>query len=67
MFPATWGVSSRWGQPHRELSGGRGSVGSEMSLKDSDAHDALVEVRSDEPYYALVTAELGAVAAAGRE
>ena len=40
----------------------RGSVGSEMSLKDSDAHDALVEVRSDEPYYALVTAELGAVA-----
>lgn len=40
----------------------RGSVGSEMSLKNSDAPDALVAVRSDEPYYALVTAELGAVA-----
>ena len=40
----------------------RGSVGSEMSLKNSDAADALVPVRSDEPYYALVAAELGAVA-----
>lgn len=40
----------------------RGSVGSEMSLKNSDAKDALVTVRSDEPYYALITAELGAVA-----
>ena len=40
----------------------RGSVGSEMALRDSDAANALVPVRSDEPYYALITAELGAVA-----
>ena len=40
----------------------RGSVGSEMALRDSDASQALVPVRSDEPYYALITAELGAVA-----
>ena len=40
----------------------RGSVGSEMALKNSDAADALVAVRSDEPCYTLVAAELGAVA-----
>ena len=40
----------------------RGSVGSEMALRDSDASNALVAVHSDEPYYALITAELGAVA-----
>ena len=40
----------------------RGAVGSEMSLKNSDAQDALVSVRSDEPYYALVSVELGAAA-----
>lgn len=40
----------------------RGSIGSEMALRDSDAPDALVAVRSDEPYYALVAVELGSVA-----
>ena len=40
----------------------RGSVGSEMALRDSDASQALVSVRSDEPYYALIAVELGAVA-----
>ena len=40
----------------------RGSVGSEMSLRDSDASQALVPTRSDEPYYALIAVELGAVA-----
>ena len=40
----------------------RGSVGSEMSLRDSDASSALVSVHAGEPYYALITAELGAVA-----
>ena len=40
----------------------RGSVGSEMALKNSDATSALVAVKSDEPYYTLITAELGAVA-----
>lgn len=40
----------------------RGIVGSEMALRDSDAPEALVPVRSDEPYYALISAELGAVA-----
>lgn len=40
----------------------RGTVGSEMALRDSDASQALVSVKSGEPYYALITAELGAVA-----
>lgn len=40
----------------------RGSVGSEMSLKGSNASDVLVPVRSDESYYVLVSVELGAVA-----
>lgn len=40
----------------------RGSVGSEIALRDSDAASALVSVRSDEPYYLLLAAELGAVA-----
>ena len=41
----------------------RGSIGSEMALRDSDASQALVSVHSDEPYYALVATDLGAVAA----
>lgn len=41
----------------------RGLVGSQMALQDSDAADALVPVRSDEPYYALISVELGAAAA----
>lgn len=40
----------------------RGSVGSAMALRDSDAAQSLVSVKSDEPYYALVAVELGAVA-----
>ena len=40
----------------------RGTIGSEMALRDSDASQALVSVHSDEPYYALVSAELGSVA-----
>lgn len=40
----------------------RGHIGSQMALQDSDAADALVPVRSDEPYYALVAVELGAAA-----
>lgn len=40
----------------------RGTVGSGFSLKNSNAGEALVQVKSTEPYYALVTAELGAVA-----
>lgn len=40
----------------------RGSIGSQMALRDSDAASALVPVRSDEPYYALVAVELGAAA-----
>ena len=40
----------------------RGSIGSEMALRDSDASNALVPVHSDEPYYALVAVELGSVA-----
>lgn len=40
----------------------RGSIGSELALRDSDASQALVSVHSDEPYYALVAADLGAVA-----
>ena len=40
----------------------RNVVGGELSLKDSNAKDALVSVKSGEPYYVLVTAELGAVA-----
>lgn len=40
----------------------RGSVGSSMALKDSDAADALKFAPSGEPYYVLISAELGAVA-----
>ncbi len=40
----------------------RGTVGSEMALRDSDASQALVSVRSEEPYYALIAVELGAAA-----
>ncbi len=40
----------------------RGSVGSSMALRDSNAAEALVSVRSDEPYYALIAVDLGAVA-----
>lgn len=40
----------------------RGSLVSEMALRDSDAADALVQVHSDEPYYLLIAAELGSVA-----
>lgn len=40
----------------------RGSLVSEMSLRDSDAADALVQKHSDEPYYLLIAAELGSVA-----
>ena len=40
----------------------RGTVGSELALRDSDASNALVSVRSEEPYYALIAVELGAVA-----
>ena len=40
----------------------RGSLVSEMSLRDSDASDALVQKHSDEPYYLLIAAELGSVA-----
>lgn len=40
----------------------RGTVGSEMALKNSNAADALVPAKADEPYYMLITAELGAVA-----
>ena len=40
----------------------RGSVGSQLSLRDSDASSALVAVRAEEPYYAVITAELGATA-----
>ena len=39
-----------------------GSIGSSMALRDSDARDALSAPKSGEPYYVLVTAELGAVA-----
>lgn len=37
-------------------------VGGEMTLRDSNAAEALVPVKSEEPSYVLVTAELGAVA-----
>lgn len=40
----------------------RSVVGSQMALRDSDAPSALVSVKSDEPYYALIAVELGAVA-----
>lgn len=40
----------------------RGSLGSGIALRDSDASQALVSVHSDEPYYALIAVELGAVA-----
>lgn len=40
----------------------RGAVGGALSLKGSDASDALVAVKTGEPSYALVTVELGAVA-----
>ena len=40
----------------------RGVLGGELTLRDSDAKDALVAVKSSEPSYTLVTVELGAVA-----
>lgn len=40
----------------------RGVVGGAISLKDSDAKDALVAVRSNEPTYIMVSVELGATA-----
>ncbi|MBE6472476.1 MAG: LytR family transcriptional regulator [Coriobacteriaceae bacterium] len=40
----------------------RSSIGSVFALKDSNAGEALVQVESTDPYYALVTADLGAVA-----
>ena len=40
----------------------RGSVGSAMALRDSDATQSLVAVKSEEPYYVLAAVELGAVA-----
>ena len=41
----------------------RGTVGGELALKDSNASEALVAVRSDKPSFVLLTAELGSVAA----
>ena len=40
----------------------RGTVGSEMALKHSNAGDALVAPKSDEAHYTLISAELGAAA-----
>jgi len=40
----------------------RNVVGGELSLKDSNAKDSLVPVKTGEPYYTLVSAEMGAVA-----
>lgn len=40
----------------------RNVVGGELSLKDSNAKEALVPVKTGEPSYVLITAELGAVA-----
>ena len=40
----------------------RGSIGSSLELKGSDAKNALAATRSDEPYYALIAVDLGAVA-----
>lgn len=40
----------------------RGTIGSELALKDSDAASQLVAVKSTDPYYVVITAELGAVA-----
>ena len=40
----------------------RGVVGGALSLKDSDARDALVAVKAGEPSYVLFSVELGAVA-----
>jgi len=41
----------------------RNVVGGEMALKNSNAPEALVSVKSGEPSYLLMTAELGAAAA----
>lgn len=41
----------------------RGSVGSSMALRDSTAAEALTAPAGSEPYYVLISAELGAVAA----
>lgn len=40
----------------------RGSVGSSMALKNSDAVDVLKPVAAGEPYFMLISVELGAVA-----
>lgn len=40
----------------------RGTLGSQFALKGSNAGEALVQVKSTEPYYTLITAELGAAA-----
>lgn len=40
----------------------RGSVGSSLALKDSNAKEALTPVEPGTPYYTLIAAELGAVA-----
>ena len=40
----------------------RGVLGSKMSLQNSDALEALVEPKKDEPVFTLVNVELGAVA-----
>ncbi len=41
----------------------RGTVGSSMALRDSNAAEALSAPEAGQPYYLLVSAELGAVAA----
>ena len=41
----------------------RGTVGGQLALKNSDAGGALVPVRTAEPSYVVISAELGAVAA----
>ncbi len=40
----------------------RGSIGSQMALRNSDAASALSAAKADEPSYTLVAVELGAVA-----
>ena len=40
----------------------RGVLGGELTLRDSDARDALVSAKAEEPSYTVITAELGAVA-----
>lgn len=40
----------------------RSTIGSVFALKNSNASEALVQVKSSDPYYALVTADLGAAA-----